>query len=471
MFDNCFCSPVNNDNEELLLLQQIKKDLNKISESTEAKFLCMHGKYSELYNYLHTNLTNSIREEVNTMEVSGKLNTIIENAINSHIGELAKRDVYYNNINTKRIWDTVSQTYYYVTTIPRKDEEGNVIPLKIGLANDDTTISTLESTLDFAHRKNATVCINAGIFDVDNNRPYGILIKDGVILQDIAITETKYGYFGITADGRYKFYEEGTTASRMILDGCTDVVCIFDSLIKNGIHTIQTDERKEPRQSIGFKQDNSVVIITCDGRDDISEGMTYTDLARLHAENGCHNAYILDGGGSASTVVRGIKQNESVDYLTVDRKVSSFIYIAKETVVTPENNSSNDLGNVKHSLLERIVNKVDFIKGFIRLKHSGFAPGIEMYVNGEETRRSKLGLSVDANNPRNTYLYFSLKADTTEKTNILRIYDQGAWCQTYHGPSSDRPLGVVGLQYFDTTINKPIWYTGSKWVDSTGTAV
>ncbi len=471
MFNNCFCSPLSNDNQELLLLQQIKSELKKITETNEGKFLCMNGKISELYNYLHYNLTNSIRGEINAMEISGKLNSIIETAIISHIEEITKRDVYYNNINTKKVFDDISNTYYYVTIIPRNDEYGNVIPLQMGFANDDIRLSSVESTLDFAHRNNATVCINAGIFDVATSRPVGVVIKDGAILQETPVTDVKYGYFGITFDNNYRFYEENTPASRMILDGCKDVVCIFNSLIRNGIHTIQTDDRKEPRQSIGIRPDKSLVIITCDGRDEISEGMSYTDLARLHAEYSCHNAYILDGGGSSSTVVRGIKQNESVDYLTVDRKVTSFLYIAKETVISPENNPANDLGKVKHSLIERIVNKMDFIKGFIRLKHSGFAPGIEMYVNNEEKRRSKWGITVDSANPRNTYAYIGIRVGESEKTNLFRVYDQGVWCKTYSGPSSDRPNGIEGLQYFDTTIGKPIWYTGSKWVDSTGTTV
>ena len=41
------------------------------------------------------------------------------------------------------------------------------------------------------------------------------------------------------------------------------------------------------------------------------------------------------------------------------------------------------------------------------------------------------------------------------------------------GPSTNRPTSglSVGFQYFDTTLIKPIWYTGSGWVDATGTAV
>ena len=40
------------------------------------------------------------------------------------------------------------------------------------------------------------------------------------------------------------------------------------------------------------------------------------------------------------------------------------------------------------------------------------------------------------------------------------------------GTTTARPTGqAVGYQYFDTTLNKPIWYNGSKWVDSTGATV
>ena len=39
-------------------------------------------------------------------------------------------------------------------------------------------------------------------------------------------------------------------------------------------------------------------------------------------------------------------------------------------------------------------------------------------------------------------------------------------------PSSFRPFcAVEGQCIFDTTIKKPIWYTGSKWVDATGADV
>lgn len=40
------------------------------------------------------------------------------------------------------------------------------------------------------------------------------------------------------------------------------------------------------------------------------------------------------------------------------------------------------------------------------------------------------------------------------------------------GSTSLRPTSIyIGFQYFDTTLNKPIWWTGTKWIDATGTSV
>lgn len=40
------------------------------------------------------------------------------------------------------------------------------------------------------------------------------------------------------------------------------------------------------------------------------------------------------------------------------------------------------------------------------------------------------------------------------------------------GDSSSRPTSAVnGFAYYDTTLNKPIWWTGTKWVDATGQEV
>lgn len=52
------------------------------------------------------------------------------------------------------------------------------------------------------------------------------------------------------------------------------------------------------------------------------------------------------------------------------------------------------------------------------------------------------------------------------------IYNILQFAGSASGTTAERPYNlVVGFQYFDTTIGKPIWWNGSNWVDATGTAV
>lgn len=54
--------------------------------------------------------------------------------------------------------------------------------------------------------------------------------------------------------------------------------------------------------------------------------------------------------------------------------------------------------------------------------------------------------------------------------NVDRIILSGTWFDS--GTTSNRPTNVlVGFQYFDATINKPIFWDGSKWIDATGATV
>lgn len=55
-------------------------------------------------------------------------------------------------------------------------------------------------------------------------------------------------------------------------------------------------------------------------------------------------------------------------------------------------------------------------------------------------------------------------------------YTNGDKALSRIGESSYRPSDYLteedkGFQYYDTTLNKPIWWNGSKWIDSTGTEV
>ena len=79
-------------------------------------------------------------------------------------------------------------------------------------------------------------------------------------------------------------------------------------------------------------------------------------------------------------------------------------------------------------------------------------------------------------------------ADTTMVTGSLAYDANGIWMKTdastvmiaqfvRSGATASRPTGLTalhtGLQYYDITLGKPVWYTGTgtTWKDATGTTV
>lgn len=83
-------------------------------------------------------------------------------------------------------------------------------------------------------------------------------------------------------------------------------------LIKNGdIYVDMTAQKlgaiggRNPRTAIGYTRDNHLVMLTADGREGSSIGLTLMELASLMKEFGCVNAMNLDGGGSTVMYING----------------------------------------------------------------------------------------------------------------------------------------------------------------------
>lgn len=460
--ENCCNCCQQTDPEKVKFMQAVYAAFNEMGQKNARQ----DEAITKLFNIYRCEVSSAVSEYMNVMKDSGELDEML--------GQIADHlKPYYIGIETEHLRDNTYGTDYYVTKVPVKDNEGKAMRWRLGIANDAYDGVGLESTMDFAARKNATVAINAGIFDTATGEPIGTVIKDGRIVRSSVPGDSKYQYFAIFGNGSFYVYPQETTAGKMLEDGVVDACTIFTTLIKNGTFTEQTDNRDEPRQGIGVCADGSVVIVTTDGRKPGEDnGVNYSELAALMAKHGAVNAWALDGGGSVSTVVRGVKQNDDIDYYRVDRPVNTFLYISKDTTMDQDNNTGPDLGKVKQQLMEKIMKKLDFWAGYIRLRgpENYYAPGIELYVNAEEKRRSKIGLSIDKSNPRNSYAYWSFRPEDAESS-PFRIYGQGVYMQIYHGTTSERPNGPIGLCYFDETLNKPIWRGSNGWVDATGAVV
>lgn len=115
--------------------------------------------------------------------------------------------------------------------------------------------------------------------------------------------------------------------------------------------------------------------------------------------------------------------------------------------------SINLLGIVNITLfdinIDDVISDVSLVKNFIYA------------ISGEVTGEVILN---------NRHFYFkNLDKNHYDKEHIIYLGDSKSPCS---GGKEKRPVNVnVGFQYFDTTINKPIWWTGTMWIDSTGVNV
>ena len=83
-------------------------------------------------------------------------------------------------------------------------------------------------------------------------------------------------------------------------------------LVKNGEIFVDMTEQKlgaiggrNPRTAIGYTKDNNLIMLTADGREGASIGLTLNELANLMKNLGCINAMNLDGGGSTVMLIKG----------------------------------------------------------------------------------------------------------------------------------------------------------------------
>lgn len=84
--------------------------------------------------------------------------------------------------------------------------------------------------------------------------------------------------------------------------------------------------QRHPRTAVGWRADGKLILLTVDGRQKQSVGMTIDELASLMLEFDCVEAMNLDGGGSTTMVVKGKVVNHPSD-ATGERAVSDALLV------------------------------------------------------------------------------------------------------------------------------------------------
>lgn len=500
--------------------------------------------------YYIDNKTSYTYDNFNFIKLSNNLSAVIIDF-----------NIYTDNITYEEHYDNISQTTYYITNVPLYNKYGEENKWQLGVGKDNTvSLDSLESTIDFAKRKNASICINAGLYQLSSGikKPFGVFIQNGEILQDVLVNRSWY-ILGIKEDGSWLDFPTRTTNAQTVLDsGCVNAFVGFGFIIRNGQAIPDTSTEVNPLQILCRKTNGDYLIFTCDGRTKYDLGMTISDVQRILANYDIEEAFHLDGGGSTSTVIDLQKINKDIDNQYTDRANNNFLYIAKTSIKNTDlNNSFGLISKLRQDMIKRFIEIKDVWSGYLKLYSDGLYPGVEFYQENEtEERTGKIWLNyngfrikkrsakgeeeIDLLNVTDGYfnylgntfgefyqhittvsdlnsifrsgLYFAnsntlntpksgnylviqtrTNSDTSNNKQQYAIAFSGSNSYIYtrratdgssgsygnweevgfcSGNTSGRPNAKKnGCMYFDTTLNKPIWYNNGNWYDATGTVV
>lgn len=249
-------------------------------------------------------------------------------------GEIVEESITeLENISYEFKWDAPSATYYYLTRIKHKDQNGNILKLQMQLQNEKNG----ETVPNFAARiGNPLMAMNAtmglGGLPDDIKIVAGIQIKDGEILQEL---DSRNYTLGVRDDNTLLAYRPDKTAQDILDDGTKTALTCFVPLVEN-FESVSEDiltyvgnlSEKNPRQVIAQYENLDLLILSCGGRGYGGEGMLASDMVRILLENKVKFAVNLDGGGSVCTVINGKRITKQIDGRgTLDRPRSNFLYI------------------------------------------------------------------------------------------------------------------------------------------------
>lgn len=259
---------VNNYFENLDIQEEVNNKLDEMAESGElaniiAQFLnanCIlkFNNMQELINSESLVNGNIVGVFGNTNINDGFVNYYLITSETTDIAlnnNLYAKIIYNEKVDGSYLIDEIKQYELYnenskstvqIFHIPNKDKFNKTIELKHGFANDIVSNTPAnEKPTTFSNRKNATLCINASIFDIDPNsqnynRILGLIIHNGVVVTD---TRQYYGgsdwyknryILGLKNNGLLQAYVGNEHSQNLIDDGVVESWQGFIPVLING---------------------------------------------------------------------------------------------------------------------------------------------------------------------------------------------------------------------------------------------
>ncbi|MGV3546755.1 MAG: phosphodiester glycosidase family protein [Pedobacter sp.] len=202
----------------------------------------------------------------------------------------------------------------------------------------------LIKTSAFAKKYNATAVINGTFFDMKNGGSVDFLKVNDTIVNQTRLDKNNKRTFHQEAavvinneqiaikkwDGSEN-WENSLTDKNVMVSG--PLLILNDK--NEHLDSISFNKARHPRSAIGIKPDGSVLLLTVDGRQSQSAGMSLFELTKIMRWLGCSSAINLDGGGSTALWVNGYGENGVVNHPSDnkkwdhegERKVANVIFI------------------------------------------------------------------------------------------------------------------------------------------------
>lgn len=187
----------------------------------------------------------------------------------------------------------------------------------------------LITTSNFGLRDTAIAAINGNFFDVKDGGSVDFVRLNGKTINEnrleknnqrarhqqaaVVINEGKISIkkWDETAD-----WETKLTEQNILLNG---PLLIFNT-INEDLDTTAFNRLRHPRTCIGVKRNGRIVMLTVDGRNDNSAGMSLPELTKIMNWLGCKSAINFDGGGSTTLWINGFADNGVINYPADNKK-------------------------------------------------------------------------------------------------------------------------------------------------------
>lgn len=227
-------------------------------------------------------------------------------------------------IRVKRCFCTnkIGCTTIYYAIVPREYKPA------LCIAND--TNNTVEKAVDIAKRNNATICINAGIFDMLSSETRGYTIVNGEVRNDSSFSnKSTTDYIYMSEDGSLQLFPVDESLEELIALKPQWAVLGFHPIVNDGAYVAGGRDRNDysPRTFIGQDFEGNYILGACSGRMINEVGLSLNNIYRFVKAIGFEPRilYNLDGGGSSVFIYKGVRLNA----LTrgEDRACANFIIV------------------------------------------------------------------------------------------------------------------------------------------------